>query len=206
MAERIRVLIADDNLPFREGLKRLLSLDPGIELIGEALSAHEATQRARDERPDVVLMDLAWHKDNTAGCSAIRLIKQIAPEVRILAMTAYIDLIKAARQAGAEMAVDKDNLDSPERLVHLIRETARSEAFVIPSDASIEALNERELQILRLMADGDTDEAIAIRLNLSVGAVKRGISEIYQKLDAVNRPSAVARGFERGILRRNSGR
>jgi two-component system response regulator DesR len=206
MDEVIRVVIAEDQMVFREGLRSLLSVVNGIEVVGEAKTAQEALRLARVIQPEVMLLDLAWYNDESAGHSAIKHIKENVPHVGILAMTVYPHLIERARLAGAEMAVDKSMIDSPARLAELIQEVAGMGSFDVPQLQEIEQLNEREIDILRRLAAGQSDDAIASDLTLAVGTVKRYVGEVYGKLGAANRASAVAIGFQRGILKRgNSG-
>jgi DNA-binding NarL/FixJ family response regulator len=203
MGDKITVLIADDHVHERMGLRQLLSLVEGIEVIGEAASAHEAVRIAIAQRPDVVLMDLRWYGDNTAGISAIRRIKTEAPEVRILAATDFPEeLIEPARKAGADMAVGKDYLVSPQALEARIRDTLASPYLPPPDEPLLEPLTERELEVLRLMAQGKTNLQIARHLQLAEGTVKKHVANIQGKFGAESRSGAVAAAFERGILRR----
>jgi DNA-binding NarL/FixJ family response regulator len=203
MGDKITVLIADDHVHERMGLRQLLSLVEGIEVIAEAASAQEAVQIAIARRPDVVLMDLRWYGDNTAGISAIHRIKAEAPEVRILAATDFPDeLIEPARKAGADVAVGKDYLVSPQALEARIRDALASPFLPPPDEPLAEPLTERELEVLRLMAQGKTNLQIARHLQLAEGTVKKHVANVQGKLGAESRGGAVAAAYERGILRR----
>jgi DNA-binding NarL/FixJ family response regulator len=203
MGDKITVLIADDHVHERMGLRQLLSLVEGIEVIAEAASAHEAVHIAIAQRPHVVLMDLRWYGDNTAGISAILRIKAQAPEVRILAATDFPEeLIEPARKAGADMAVGKDYLVSPQALEARIRDVLASPYLPPPDEPLPEPLTERELEVLRLMALGKTNVQIGRHLQLAEGTVKKHVANIQGKFGAESRGGAVAAAYERGILRR----
>lgn len=203
MAEVIRVLIADDHLHERIGLRRLLELVEGIAVIGEAISAQEAVQMALAQRPDVVLMDLRWYGDDEAGTRAIRQIKAEAPDVRVLATTNFPEKLReAADRAGADVVVAKDFLVSPEAIETHIR-AALTAAPPPPNDEPLpERLTEREMDVLRMIAQDKTNQQIARELSLAVGTVKKYVAAIQSKLGAESRYGAVAKAYEYGILRR----
>ncbi len=209
MAETLRVMIADDILPFVKGLKEMLSEIPDLELIGEAFTAAEAVTMALDRRPDVVMIDVSWKDTRTSGLSArqhheaglaaIERIKRQAPEVAILAMTAYTELIELARQRGADLAVPKELLNDFDQLDRLLRKAV--DAVRVPRmRKEFESLTNREQQILEMMAKGLTDQEIASALTWGIGVIKRDVQTIYEKLDARNRAHAVARGYDLGLL------
>jgi len=202
--DKIRVLIADDHVHEREGFKQLLSLVDFIEVVGEAASAQEAVQKALDLGPDVVLLDLTWYKDRTAGISAIRQIKAEAPQIKILAATVYAELIEPARMEGADLAVDKDSLFDKPTLAARIRDAYESQAFPRPQPPLVEKLSKREIEVLKLIAQGETDLGIATKLGIKVPTVKKHVSSILGKLQAPNRAGAAAIAYERGILPKGS--
>jgi DNA-binding NarL/FixJ family response regulator len=180
-----------------------LTYSKGIEVIAEATSAQEAVQIAITQRPDVVVMDLRWYGDNTAGVSAIRKIKAEAPEVRILATTNFPEeLIESARKAGADVALGKDYLVSPQTLEARIRDACASTSLPPPDVPLPEALTEREMEVLRLTAQGKTNLQIALHLQLAEGTVKKHVASIQGKLGAESRGGAVAAAYELGVLRR----
>ena len=197
----IKIVIADDHVHEREGFKQLLSLLDFVEVIGEAASAQSAVQTALELRPDVVMMDLTWYKDRTAGAIAIQQIKEQAPEIKILAVTVYQELIEEARQAGADLAVDKDSLSHKSTLGARIRDTYASKPVARTQRPPIEQLSEREHEVLKLVALGQTDAGIAVYLHLSTSTVKKHVSSILAKLSANNRSAAIAIAYECGILR-----
>jgi DNA-binding NarL/FixJ family response regulator len=107
MKTTIRVLIADDTLIGREGLKKILASQRDINIVGEVKVAHDLPRRVQGLQPDVLLTDLNWFGDESAGGSAIAKIKQIAPATKIIALTVYADLIPLARMQGADAALPK---------------------------------------------------------------------------------------------------
>ena len=200
MSETIRVLIADDHIHEREGFKQLLGLLNFVEVVGEATSAQNTVPQALGLMPDVILMDLTWFKDKTAGITAIQQIKAQEPTIKILAATVYPELIESARAAGADLAVDKDTLSNKTTLGDRIRDTYKSQTFTLSQPALTERLTERELEVLRFVAQGHTDAGIAEEIYLSVSTVKKHVSNILGKLGANNRSAAIALAYEGGIL------
>ena len=175
MSDLIRVLIADDHFVVRQGLAALLSPRNGMEVVGEAATGREAVDLARTLQPDVVLMDMIMPELN--GPEAIALIKQENPKARILVLTSFGESkqISAAVQAGALGYLLKDS--SPDDLLHAIRSVHRGN-LVLPQDlavklmqpqpaASVDQLTERETDVLRLLAQGQSNQEIARNLNIS---------------------------------------
>jgi NarL family two-component system response regulator LiaR len=204
LRDQIRVLIADDHVHEREGFKKLLGLVDDITVIGEAESAQEAVHKAQDLRPDVVLLDLMWYKDRTAGLAAIRQIKAQAPQIKVLAATVYEELIEPARMEGADLAVDKDCLFDMSTLAARIRDTYRTQTFSSSQPPMVETLTPREMDVLALIAQGKTDLAIALQLGIAEGTVKKHVSSLLGKLGVRSRAAAAAAAYERGILPRGT--
>lgn len=195
----ISVLIADDHLINREGLKKILEIEEDIKIVGEALTAQESVQKARDLRPDIVLMDLKWWTDEGAGTRAILEIKRIVPETKIIAITAYDDLAPGARKVGAAGVLPRGF--SRSELIEMIRAVHSLESFDAAPSAGME-LTEREMEILVLLARGLSDLEIAENLIIAPNTARNHVASIISKLGASNRANAVAIAFDKGLLRR----
>lgn len=205
----ISVLIADDTLIAREGLKSILEGVRGLQVIGEASSAQEAVQMAVERKPHVVLMDLIWHGDDTAGVEATRQIVRALPECKVLVVTVYPQLISKAREAGATAAIEKGF--SKDDLINLIRHVHRSQQFTVArfgDDLAYtiglppqEALTPREEQVLQLLVEGNAVREIAHVLGIAPSTVKNHVQSIYGKLQVSNRAEAVRKAMRAGIAR-----
>jgi len=206
--EVITVLIADDTLIAREGLKSILEGVRGIQVIGEASSAQEAVQLTQERKPDVVLMDLLWHGDETAGAEATRQITRSVPETKVLLVTVYPQLIAKAREAGATAALEKGF--SKDDLVNLIRHVHRTQQFTVArfgEDVANtiglppqESLTPREEQVLQLLVEGKAVREIALALGIAPSTVKNHVQSIYGKLQVSNRAEAVRKAMRAGIV------
>ena len=210
----IRVLIADDHAIVREGLRSLLETEPGMELAGEAADGAEAVAQARAARPDVILLDLMMPRLD--GIQAIGAIKREQPDARILVLTSFAEDEKvfAAIKAGALGYLLKDS--SPQELLQAIREVARGESSLHPTiarkvlrelsrppalPATPEPLTARELEVLRLVAQGLANQEIAGRLALSERTVRTHVSQILAKLQLANRTQAALYALREGLAR-----
>ena len=227
---RIRVLIADDHPVFRRGMRAILGAEQDTELVGEATDGEEAIARALELRPDVILMDLNMPK--VSGIEATRRILEASPDTAILMLTMFEDdrSIFAAMRAGANGYVLK-GADGAEtlRAIHAAASgeaifsptitrrltgyfAASGEARETPSIQAFPNLTEREHEILSLMADGYTNNAIASRLYLSPKTVRNYVSSIFTKLGVSDRSRAIVRardaglGAQRGSTQRGSTR
>lgn len=196
----IRVMLADDTLIAREGWKTILSTSKDIQVVGEAATISEVLRKVRELAPDVLLMDLKWSGDETAGWSTIRTIKTSQPEVRVIAITAYENLISDARRAGADAALTKTF--TRDELLELIREVmAQSSKPVLEETArETEDLTPRELEALNLLKQGYTDREIAEALSIAQATAKNHVKSIISKLGAKNRTHAVSLAREKGII------
>ena len=214
----IRLLLVDDQALFREGLHTLLSLHEDLQVVGEAGNGLEALAAADALRPDVVLMDLRM--PILDGVAATRRLLAAHPTTRVIAVTTFDDdeLVFDGLRAGAVGYLLKDV--SSDKLVEAIRAAARGESFLQPSIAAkvlaefnrlehsaappppplAEPLSERELEILRLLAAGDSNKEIAAALFIAEGTVKNHVTNILGKLDARDRTQAALRARELGLI------
>jgi DNA-binding NarL/FixJ family response regulator len=202
MPARIKILLADDTLIAREGWKKILETVDDIEVIGEATTAQETPIKVKELRPDILLTDLKWFEDETAGVAAIAQIRRESPQTKVVAITAYPHLIAGARRTGAEAALPKGF--SKSELVATIRAVYKLESIPLrtPGVQICNGLSDRETEMLTLMAQGLTDKEIASRLTIAESTAKNHVANILRKLDAANRTQAVAIGFQKGILKR----
>jgi DNA-binding NarL/FixJ family response regulator len=198
--EPIRVIIADDHPHEVAGIADLLEFAEGIKVIGKAQTSQEAVKLTLDLKPDVILIDILWYKNSDAGLEAIQQIRSGAPQTRILAMTAYDDLIELARVAGAHLVIHKDYLNSKQALVNQIRAAYESRVFPKPVEQT-NKLSPRELEVLTLMVEGLTDKAIAEHLFLSKTTIKKYDQKIFGKLGVSNRTEAVSYALRKGLIR-----
>ena len=204
----IRLLIVDDHPVVRDGLRGMLAGEPDLHVVGEASDGNEALALVGSLQPDVILMDLRM--PGLGGAAAIRKLAEQGAKARVLVLTTYdsdSDVVPAL-EAGATGYLLKD---APrEQLVRAIRAAARDEAVLAPSVATRlvtqmrspaqEALSERELEVLTLISQGETNRGAAARLFISEATVKTHLLHIYAKLDVNDRAAAVAVGYERGLL------
>lgn len=208
MADLIRILVADDHYVVRQGLAALLVARNGMQVVGEAAAGKEAVELARTLLPDVILMDMIM--PGMDGPEAIALIKQDNPNARILVLTSFGESkqVAAAIQAGALGYLLKDS--SPDDLLHAIRSVHRGSlvltqdlAFKLmqaqPAPVTDERLTERETDVLRLLAQGQSNQEIAFNLHISMTTVRSHVSSILMKLDVSNRTQAALVAQERGL-------
>ncbi|MEV0827277.1 response regulator transcription factor [Nonomuraea rubra] len=203
----IRLLIADDHPIVRDGLRGMFAGDPGFEVLGEAADGAQAVALAQALGPDVILMDLRM--PGMDGVAAIKELARVGSAARVLVLTTYDtdrDVMPAI-EAGATGYLLKDT--GRDELVRAVRTAARGEAVLSPSVATrllgqvrtpADPLSARELEILRLIADGATNREAAARLFISEATVKSHVLHIYTKLGVNDRAAAVATAFRRGLL------
>ncbi len=216
--DKIKVLIADDHRVVREGLSAILKTRNNLEVVGEAQDGQEAVEKARALEPDVILMDVSMPR--MGGVEATRQIKREFPHIGIVALTMYeeqqyiFDLVRA----GATGYLLKDS-DSAQ-IVAAIEAIYRGESLIHPSVASkilaefsslaqrkgkrpswVEHdLTDREITVLRLVADGKTNKEIANSLNLSEKTVKNHVRNIFHKLQVFDRTQAAILAIRKGII------
>jgi NarL family two-component system response regulator LiaR len=213
MPQPIRILITDDHAIVREGLRALIGVKPDMELAGEAADGEEAVVKARSLRPDVILMDLVMPRKS--GIEAIGEIKRENPGARILVLTSFAedDQVLSAIKAGALGYLLKDS--SPQELVEAIRCVYRGESSLHPAVArklilgfghqrnakpDVVALTEREMEVLKLVARGLSNQAVAEQLHIGEGTVRFHVSNILSKLQLENRTQAVLYALREGLV------
>ena len=209
MTDLIRILVADDHFVVRQGLAALLAPRNGMEVVGEAATGREAVDLARALQPDVILMDMIMPELD--GPAAITLIKQENPGARILVLTSFGESqqISAAIQAGALGYLLKDS--SPDDLMHAIRSVHRGNLVLSqdlalklmqpqPAATAFDQLTERETDVLRLLAQGQSNQEIAVNLSISTTTVRSHVSTILMKLGVSNRTQAALLARERQLL------
>lgn len=217
MQEKIRVLIVDDHIVLREGVKKVLTTEPIIEVVGEASNGNEAIQMADEFMPDVILMDLFM-----PGCGGVQAIQKIysqSPHIRIVILTASgsrQDLIDGIK-SGAIGYMVKDL--SKEKLISAVKSAYRNEAIISSSVATdlldefkkligskpasenkVAVLSDREQEILKLMAEGLDNKAIAKKIFVSESTVKNHVSNILTKLQLENRVQAGVLAAKEGLV------
>lgn len=215
----IRVLLADDQALFREGLETLLSVHKDIQVIGQAVNGQEAVDLALKLRPDVILMDMQMPILN--GVGATRRLKQVLPACRVIVLTTFDDkeTIFDALRAGAVGYLLKDVGSG--QLADSIRSTAHGDSILDPSVAAKvvaefsrvssmvaatssevlpEPLSEREIELLKLIASGSSNKEIADTLFITEGTVKNHITHILGKLGVRDRLQATLKAKEIGII------
>ncbi len=216
MTDTISLLITDDHAIVRHGIRAFLEVQPDFIVIGEASSGEAAVQMAAELVPDVVLIDLVM--PGIGGVEATRQVKQVSPHSQIIVLTSYHEdeYIFPALRAGALSYVLKD-ID-PDELADTVRKAARGESVLHPRVASrvvqelrgtrkdtpnpFTDLSDRELEVLRLIADGHTNAEIASRLILSEKTVKNHVSNILSKLHMLDRTQAAAFAWHQGLMTR----
>lgn len=212
MSENIRVLIADDHPLIREGLRGLLAAEPDLELVGEAADGSEAVEKTDQLRPDVILLDLLMPVKS--GIEAIIEIKEKDPGARILVLTSFADdeQVFPALRAGALGYLLKDS--SPQDLLRAIRSVYRGESSLHPAiarrlvlqfsqpavDSSPEnPLTQREVEVLKLVAEGLSNQNIADELVVSERTVGKHVGNILEKLHLANRTQAALYALREGL-------
>ncbi len=201
----IRILTVDDHQLLREGIAAVLEGQPDMVLVGQASNGREAIESFRQHRPDVTLMDLRMPDMN--GIEAITAIRAEFPNARIIVLTTYAGDVQAAGalKAGAsgyllKNLVRKELLETI-RVVHAGKRRVPPEiATEIAEHVADDALTEREIEVLRLVAAGRSNKVIAAELDISEGTVKTHMKSILPKLDASDRTHAVMIALKRGIL------
>jgi len=214
MSETIRVLIADDHLIVREGLRLILETGAGIELVGEAANGEQALRLATELKPNVVLMDLQMPVMD--GLTALERLRAEHPDIAVVILTTYNegDLMIRGLRAGARGYLLKDT--DRETLLNTIRAAARGESLLKPEimervlahtdsipvakKSSGVELTERERQVLSLLVGGAQNKEIAAQLDISERTVKAHLASIFNRLGVNSRTEAVAVAMKNGLV------
>jgi NarL family two-component system response regulator LiaR len=216
MAESISVLLVDDHAMVRQGVRAFFVTQPDISVVAETGSGEEAVKLAAQFIPDVILMDLIM--PNMDGVEATRRVKQVSPRSQVIVLTSYHEdeNIFPALKAGALSYILKDL--SAEELASAVRKAAIGEAVLHPRVAArvikelqgarrekvnpFTELSERELEVLKLIADGMSNAEMAAKLVLSEKTVKGHVSNILSKLHLVDRTQAAVYAWREGVVRK----
>jgi len=213
----IRVAIADDQAMVRAGFRMIVESQPDMTLAGEAADGHDAIELVRRVRPDVILMDVRMPR-----VDGIHATRQVAGQTRVVILTTYEldEYVFDALAAGASAFLLK--AAPPEDLIRAIRVVASGDALLAPSVTRrlieefarrpepaarsadrLEGLTERELEVLKQIARGQTNAEIAARLHVAETTVKTHVAHLLDKLDLRDRVQAVILAYEAGIVERN---
>lgn len=218
MSEKITVLLVDDHKVVRQGVRAFLQAQSDIEVVAEADSGETAVTLAAEHAPDVVLMDLVM--PGMDGVTATRQVKAQSPRTQIIMLTSYHqdEHIFPAIRAGALSYLLKDI--EPAALADAVRQAAQGEAVLHPRVAArvvqelhgsrqeavniFTELSDRELEVLRLIADGANNSSIAEHLVISEKTVKSHVSNILSKLHLADRTQAAVLAWREGVVRRDN--
>ena len=209
----VRILIADDHLIIRQGIRLILETGEDFELVGEAADGAEALRLCRELHPDMVLMDLRM--PGMDGITAIERLRIEMPKIGVVILTTFNEdnLMRRGLRAGAKGYLLKDT--SRERLFHAIQAAARGETLLAPemllkllngaenpapTEGGMLKLSEREMEVLAAVARGERSKEIALKLGISERTVKAHLASIYNKLGVDSRAAAIAIAAQRGLL------
>ena len=204
-AASIRILVVDDHPLLRSGIDALVSGQPDMKIVAEGANGREAIQQFRAHHPDITLMDLQM--PDMSGLDAIMAIRGEFPDARIIVLTTYGGDVQALRalQAGARAyllknSVHKELLDTI-RSVHAGKKAMSAEvSYELAEHATDDALTPAEIEVLRLIADGNANKQIADQLGITEDTVKGRVKNILSKLGASDRTHAAMIGLKRGII------
>ncbi len=211
----IRILIADDHGVLRAGLRALLDAEPDLQVVGEATNSQETLGLINTLRPDVILLDISM--PGLGGIEITRKIKATGSEAHVLILTVHEDegLLRASLQAGAAGYVPKRAVEA--ELINAIHAVQRGDLYVhpamtrylvkdlsplsLPSDEEIEPLTDRDIEVLRLIAQGHTNRQIADILSIGVRTVETHRANIMSKLGVRGRAELVRYAMDHGLLK-----
>jgi DNA-binding NarL/FixJ family response regulator len=213
--KRVRVLIADDQTLFREGIKDLLENEKLVEVVGEAVDGADAIRQAKKLKPDVILMDIKLPQID--GISATRQIRKECPSTNVLILSSYEDeahvmesiqagangylskMLPASELVNALKAFANDGVMIPQqvmgKLLAGLRQMASGEGQGSPV-----ALTKTEIRVLVLLGSGLSNKEIAAKMDCSVKTIKNHLNAVFQKLEVSNRTEAVVKGIEMGLI------
>jgi NarL family two-component system response regulator LiaR len=208
----IRIVIADDHGVVREGLRALIQTEAGMQLVTEAEDGEQAIQQVRAHKPDILLLDMIM--PGLSGLEVIQAVKHDQPAVKILVLTSFSDesLVFPAIKAGADGYLLKNT--PPRSLLNSIREVYSGYPSISPSIAALlmrdlqrppdlppteQPLTSREVDVLRLLAQGHSNEDIAAQLFVTEGTVRTHVSNILNKLHLANRTQAALYALREGL-------
>jgi len=214
--DNLRIILADDHNILRDGMRLLLERQPGFEVVGEARDGREIVDLAREQRPDVIVMDIAM--PNMNGIEATRRIVETRPETGIVILSMHYDesYVLRSLKAGAKAYLLKDALKA--ELIAAIRAVSEGRSFFSPkvsrvlqedyiealgrkdADDSYELLTGREREILQLVAEGKSSKEIATLLDLSVYTVETHRARVMQKLNLRGIPELILYAVRKGII------
>ncbi|GLZ35198.1 DNA-binding response regulator [Lentzea sp. NBRC 105346] len=206
----VRIVLADDHTLFREGLRELLSTDPDFEVVGEGSSGDEAIELVDRHHPDVVLLDVEM--PGPGAKAVIQRLRESHPDINVIILTMHdsAGVVRDLLQTGAAAYLVKNI--AREQLVAAVRSVSRNRENVVlsipretmdalePPDVRESPLSARELDVLRLVAKAMSNAQIASALFISEGTVKRHLTNIYAKLDAVSRVDAIKKAAAANLI------
>jgi DNA-binding NarL/FixJ family response regulator len=204
-AKKIRILTVDDHALLRAGIASLVEIEPDMELVAQASTGREAIEQFRQRRPDITLMDLQM--PDISGIEAIIAIRSEFPDARIVVLTTYAGDVQVVRalKAGARGYLLKGNVHTD--LLATIRAVHAGQKRIPPEVAAELAMHTtedqltvRELEVLKLIAQGNANKEIAAKLSVREDTVKSHVGNILEKLGANDRTHAVTIGLKRGII------
>lgn len=190
---KIRVCVVDDHIYATEGLHKIIheAAEEDMELVGETTDVNAVVPLVERTQPDVLVLDLAWLGDKTAGLRMIPEIFEVSSATQVVAITVYPELLELAQQAGAYSLAKGFSIDD---LLRAIRWAAHSKKdarkFKLPDNRELEPLTKREQEVLAKIVQGKQDKEIAKDLKISTSTVKKHVSNILGKLGAGNRTEA----------------
>ena len=213
--KRVRVLIADDQTLFREGIKDLLENEKIVEVVGEAVDGADVIRQAKKLKPDVILMDIKLPQID--GIAATRVIRKECPATNVLILSSYEDeahvmesiqagangylskMLPASELVNALKAFANDGVMIPQqvmgKLLAGLRQMASGEGQGSPV-----ALTKTEIRVLVLLGSGLSNKEIAAKMDCSVKTIKNHLNAVFQKLEVSNRTEAVVKGIEMGLI------